>query len=145
LKDLTLEKLKAFDELFKKYKSNLILNLSDANIYADKKQIGTVLSNVINNAITNSPIESDIIINVKARGNEAIFDITNTNVSIPEEKLNHIFEPFVKIDESHTKKDHKGNGLGLYIVKQIMNKYNYDFGIINVENGVKFFFVGTNK
>ena len=145
LTDLVNEKLKSFDELFKKYKTNLILNFSPAFIYADKKQIGTVLSNVINNAITNSPIGSDILINVSQKGNEAIFDITNSNSSIPEEKIDHIFEPFIKIDESHTKKEHKGNGLGLYIVKQILNKFNYDFGIMNVKNGVKFFFVGSKK
>jgi len=145
LKDLVLEKLDGFNELFKKYNHKLTINLDDVNVYADKKQIGTVLSNVINNSITNSPESSEIIINIKKIGHEAIFDITNTNSSIPDEKLNHIFEPFVKIDESHQKKENKGNGLGLYIVKQILNRYNYDFGIINVDNGVKFYMICKNK
>jgi signal transduction histidine kinase len=111
-------------------------------MYADKTQISTVLSNVIQNAITNSIPNSDIIITVKKVGKEAIFEIINTNAQIPDDKINHIFEPFVKIDESHTKKDYKGNGLGLYIVKQILTKYGFDFGIVNVKNGVKFYFVG---
>ncbi|MCR5786322.1 MAG: HAMP domain-containing histidine kinase [Acholeplasmatales bacterium] len=145
LSKLVNDKVKAFEDLFIKYNQKLVLNTEEAFLYADKVQISTVLSNVIQNAITNSEPGSEIIINVKKIGKETIFDVTNTNAQIPENKINHIFEPFIKIDESHTKKDYKGNGLGLYIVKQILNKYNYEFGIINVVNGVKFYFIGKTK
>jgi len=145
LKDLVNEKIKSFNDLFQKYNHKLIVNLDDASIYADRDQISTVLSNVIQNAITNSPHGSEIIINIKKIGKETIFEITNTNVNIPEEKIAHIFEPFVKLDESHTKKEYKGNGLGLYITKQILSKFNFDYGIVNVENGVKFYFIALEK
>ena len=145
LKDLIEEKLKAFTDLFSKYNQKLYLDITDANIYADRLQISTVLSNVIQNAITNSPKGSEIYINLKKFGKETIFEIINTNVNIPENKLTNIFEPFVKVDESHTKKEYKGNGLGLYITKQILSKFNFDYGILNIDNGVKFYFIGVDK
>jgi len=146
LSDQVNSKINDFSDMIKKFNHKLTTNIeADVSISAVESQIGTVLSNSIQNAITYSPESSEIIISVKSVGNDSIFEIINTNVNIDETKLAHIFEPFTKVDESHTKKNYTGNGLGLYINKQILKKMNFDFGMINIENGVKFYFVGKKK
>lgn len=146
LSDQVNSKINDFSDMFKKFNHTIVTHIEpDTMICAIEDKIGTVLSNTIQNAITYSPKNSKIEINVKNVGNDSIYEIINYNVQIEDSKLSHIFEPFTKIDESHTKKNYTGNGLGLYINKQILTKLNFDYGIINVENGVKFFFIGHKK
>ena len=45
------------------------------------------------------------------------------------------------MDKSRTKKDDFGNGLGLYITKEILKKHNLEIDVLNVENGVKFYII----
>ena len=142
LKELILNKVNSFKEVILEYEHELVINLDECIINTDSKQLTTVLSNIINNAITNSPNGSKIVVNLINKENEFIIEVINSNSSIPQEKLDHIFNPFVKIDESHKRKNYTGNGLGLYIVKQILTKFKYDFGILNTVNGVKFFIIG---
>ena len=54
-------------------------------------------------------------------------------------KLNRIWNRFYKVDESRNRND-GGTGIGLSLVKAIMNNYGNDFGVINRDNGVEFFF-----
>ncbi len=142
LLDLINEKVNQFSDLIEKHKHTLILNTTSSIIKSNRKQLSLALSNILNNAITNSPLGSTIIINLVNLNNEFQIDITNSNAFIPEEKLATIFNPFVKVDISHKRKDYTGNGLGLYIVKQILTKLDYDYGILNTNQGVKFFIVG---
>ncbi len=145
LKELLDNKLDSFKDIISKYEHTLILDTTSSIITSDKTQIALALSNVINNAITNSPKNSTIKISLKDTKTEFQIEVTNSNASIPEEKLATIFNPFVKVDISHKKKDSTGNGLGLYIVKQILTKLNYDYGILNTNEGVKFFIVGKKN
>ncbi len=145
LKDILTDKLNSFKDIIEKHEHTLVTDITSSVITSDKTQIVLALSNVINNAITNSPKNSTIKISLKDTQTEFQIEVTNSNAYIPDEKLETIFNPFVKVDISHKKKDSTGNGLGLYIVKQILTKLNYDYGILNTSEGVKFFIVGKKN
>ena len=71
--------------------------------------------------------------------------VFNTGDNISEENISRIWNRFFKADESR-KRDDGGSGIGLSIVRAIMNNYGKDFGVVNKYNGVEFFFnIGVQK
>ena len=127
-------------KLFTKYKHTLYLNLaSNIKITADKEKITTAIKNLVLNAIIHSPENSNIYINIISNDEHEILEIINTGVTIAENDIKNIFKPFFQIDKSRTKRDDFGNGLGLYITSQILNKHNFQINVENIDNGVKFY------
>ena len=70
--------------------------------------------------------------------------VFNTGLPIPEEDLNHIWDKFYKVDKAHTR-EYGGNGIGLSIVKAIMESFHQEYGVKNYENGVEFWFTLDRK
>lgn len=106
----------------------------DVFIFSDEKLIKKVITNVVKNAITHSPHNEKIIINVKY--NE--LSVENTGVIIPQDQIGEIFNAFYRIDKSRNRKT-GGTGLGLYIVKTILDKHeNIRYTIENGEKSVIF-------
>ena len=112
-------------------------------VYADDFYIEQVINNYITNAIKYIKEingEKKIIISSEIRENEKIrIKIFNTGEPIKKEDLSRIWNRFYKVDEARTRTD-GGTGIGLSIVKAIMKNYKNDFGVINKENGVEFYF-----
>ena len=112
-------------------------------VYADDFYIEQVINNYITNAIKYIKEingEKKIIISSEIRENEKIrIKIFNTGEQIKKEDLSRIWNRFYKVDEARTRTD-GGTGIGLSIVKAIMKNYKNDFGVINKENGVEFYF-----
>ncbi|MBO6133756.1 MAG: HAMP domain-containing protein [Lachnospiraceae bacterium] len=65
--------------------------------------------------------------------------VFNTGSPIPEESIERLWDKFYKVDKARTR-EYGGSGIGLSIVKANMNALNHDFGVINYENGVEFWF-----
>jgi two-component system, OmpR family, sensor histidine kinase VanS len=63
--------------------------------------------------------------------------VLNTGSSIPEAELEKIFEPFYRLEKSRNRNT-GGSGLGLYIVKQILDIHSFPYRLSNEENGVLF-------
>lgn len=85
------------------------------------------------------PFEKEICVTVEQAGDNARVTVFNTGANIPEEDLSHIWEKFYKVDKARTRA-YGGSGIGLSIVKAIMNSMNQKYGVNNVENGVAFWF-----
>lgn len=136
---------KSIDELKTlalKYQQTLKIDMPDNIVVStDEKAIKKVVNNVFVNAITYSPENQTVEINVKEFKTEYVFEVINYGVMIPPEKIGNVFEPFFRVEESRNKKEDHGNGLGLYLVYEMLNKLGHDFGILNVQNGVKFYIV----
>ena len=66
-------------------------------------------------------------------------EVFNSGNPIPEEDLEKIWQRFYKVDKAHTR-EYGGNGIGLSIVKAIMESFHQDYGVQNYKNGVKFWF-----
>ncbi len=113
-------------------------------VYADEFYIEQVLTNYLTNAIKHVKQRDnvkEIIIstNINIEKNKIRISVFNTGDNIKEENLQRIWNRFYKVDESRNRQD-GGTGIGLSLVKAIMNNYELDYGVINKENGVEFYF-----
>lgn len=116
----------------------------EINIYADDFYIEQVLMNYVTNAIKNNKeIKGKKLIkitnDVDVDRNKVRVKVFNTGNNISEENMVRIWNRFYKEDSSRNRQD-GGTGIGLSIVKAIMNNYNNDYGIINKDDGVEFYF-----
>lgn len=111
-------------------------------VNADDFYIEQVVTNYFTNAIkhaNNVNGEKKISIKIEEKENKVRVSVFNTGNNIPEEHLNKIWGRFYKEDSSRNRND-GGTGIGLALVKAIMNNYRNDYGVINRENGVEFYF-----
>ena len=65
--------------------------------------------------------------------------VYNSGSHIPDEDLDQVWEKFFKVDKARTR-EYGGSGVGLSIVRAIMESFHQDFGVRNVEDGVEFWF-----
>ena len=70
--------------------------------------------------------------------------VFNTGENISKENLSRVWNRFFKADEARNRED-GGSGIGLSIVRAIMNNYGNDFGVENKDNGVEFYFEADMK
>ncbi len=132
--------------LILKYEKEIILLTNTSFKYTiNLNQFKRVLNNVLINAITYSPKGEKITINIIDNLTYKVLEIINYGINIPKNDIKKVFEPFYQVDKSRTKKQDYGNGLGLYIVKEILEKHHLDYGILNVNNGVKFYIIFPNE
>jgi len=114
------------------------------NVYADDFYIEQVITNYFTNAIKNiKEIDGKKLIKIsikkgKEQGKLRVC-VFNTGKNIDEENLNRIWTRFYKTDESRNRTK-GGTGIGLALVKAIMNKYNSKYGVVNKKDGVEFYF-----
>ncbi len=108
-------------------------------VWADEYQTEQVVRNYISNAFNH--LDGDRVVEVKIRveDGKARTSVFNTGAPIPEEDLDHIWDKFYKGDKAHTR-EYGGNGIGLSIVKAIMESFRQRYGVINYDNGVEFWF-----
>lgn len=111
---------------------------TDMVLYVNPNLWNKVLSNIIGNAVRHSPYSEDVFVTLQSSENGNTLVIENTGVSIPEADLRHMFTPFYRADKSRNKAT-GGNGLGLYIVKTILDLHGMTYLLRNTEQGVAFF------
>ncbi len=116
----------------------------EINVFADDFYIEQVITNYLTNAIKHveevdgkKSIVIENVVNVEK--NKVRIKVFNTGINIKEEDLTRIWNRFYKVDESRNRAD-GGTGIGLSFVKAIMSNYKNDYGVINKDNGVEFYF-----
>lgn len=124
------------------YESYLISYDVDDNIVVngDVKYITQAINNYISNAISHTKDNGKIEITLKAENQLATLTVFNEGEHITNENINSIWEPFFKSDKARTRNGKSNAGLGLYIVKTIVEKHSGTVDVNNVENGVEFRF-----
>lgn len=131
----------ASTELFFKQKDVLLHfeHYEPIYVWADEYLVEEVITNYISNALNH--VEGKRIIEVKLIKRQGVVRVAvfNTGKNIPKEDIDNIWIKFYKVDKARTR-EYGGNGIGLSIVKAIMNSLNRDFGVINRETGVEFWF-----
>ena len=108
-------------------------------VWADEFKIEEVLTNYLSNAINHTSGENVIQIHIDAEGAQARVRVFNTGAQIPEESIPNLWTKFYKVDKARTRA-YGGSGIGLSIVKAIMDAHNQECGVQNLENGVEFWF-----
>lgn len=96
------------------------LQLHAITIQADKDQLSQVWTNLLTNSIKFTPTRGAIIIEAIEKEHTIQVSITDNGIGIPQEERTEIFKPFHKVDKARNASV-KGNGLGLSIVKQIID------------------------
>lgn len=91
----------------------------DLKIIADNDRIEQVFVNLIENAIKYSAENSSIVVDCKQKDNRLVVSVKNDYEVIPREKLKTLFDKFTRIDDKTTRTT-RGTGLGLYIVKGLV-------------------------
>ena len=116
---------------------------ASCGVWADEYLIEEVVTNYISNALNHVEVDKmgkkSIEICVKECDNKVRISVFNTGKPIPEEDVERIWDKFYKVDKARTR-EYGGNGIGLSIVKAIMNSLNREFGVKNWDNGVEFWF-----
>lgn len=109
-------------------------------VNADKDLIHQVIYNLVDNAIKFNQPNGSIKFGLKTEGKFAVFTITNTGKGIPQKDLPHIFERFYKGDKARSGVKNS-TGLGLYIVKTIINSHAGTIRVSAKENEATSFIV----
>jgi len=92
-------------------------------VQADSQKIGWALSHLIDNGIKFTSSGGSVVVSVKREGeNLVIVSVTDTGIGIPPHRLNEVFETFHQLDGSSTR-HHGGTGLGLSLVRQIIEAH----------------------
>ena len=113
-------------------------------VCADDFYIEQVINNYFSNAIKNVEEVNGIKkIKIELKKSEeqgkVRISVFNTGKNIDDEELSRIWNRFYKVDASR-QRSNGGSGIGLSLVKAIMNKYQNQYGVENKENGVEFYF-----
>lgn len=109
-------------------------------VWGDEFRVEEVFMNYFTNAM--NYVQGDKIIDIKISRDErqrVKVSVFNTGNPIPEESVEHIWEKFYKVDKARTR-EYGGSGIGLSIVKVIMESMNQEYGVVNYDNGVEFWF-----
>lgn len=122
---------------------DLILGSKDYMVNADKGKIEQVVYNLLDNAIKFSHNDSVITMNVSDKNDKVFVGIKDTGIGIPKDSINKVWERFYKTDLSRGK-DKTGSGLGLPIVKDIIQAHGENINIVSTE-GVGTTFTFTLK
>lgn len=102
----------------------------------------TYLENAMNNFLINAKshtAENDrIYVSLRRDGDGVLFDVYNQGKSIAEEEIDRIWESFYRADKARVRTNENHSGLGLYIVKTIVEAHGGNCGVENVADGVRF-------
>ena len=108
-------------------------------VWSDEWKVEQVFRNYFSNALNHLENEKviDIRVSVDEEKGTARISVFNTGKQIPKEDIDQIWNKFYKVDKAHTR-ENGGNGIGLSIVKAIMDSHHQNCGVVNHENGVEF-------
>lgn len=111
----------------------------EIDVWADEFKIEEVVTNYISNAINHCEFDKVIEVKIQKETDIVRVSVFNTGQPIPEEDLDKIWQKFYKVDKARTR-EYGGSGIGLSIVKAIMESLHKECGVKNYDNGVEFWF-----
>lgn len=109
------------------------------DVWADEFKTEQVVRNYLTNAIHHVENEKRIEVRIRKVDDKARITVFNSGKPIPEEDIPKLWDKFYKVDKAHTR-EYGGNGIGLSIVKAIMESFHQKYGVRNFDNGVEFWF-----
>ena len=113
-------------------------------VWADEFKTEEVVTNYVSNALNH--LDGDKVVEIKLLKQENNVKVTvfNTGTPIPEADLPNLWNKFYKVDKARTR-EYGGSGIGLSIVKGIMEGMHQEYGVQNFDNGVEFWFTLDRK
>lgn len=113
---------------------------------ADKEKIQQCLFNIVGNAIKYTPEDGSVNVNLRGdRVGNVIIEVEDTGIGIPQNRVDHIFDRFYRVDEARARKT-GGTGLGLSIAQQIIHLHQGEiYAESEVDKGTKFTIILPQK
>ncbi len=119
------------DNYNSRYPGRFIEQISgDCRVVGDQLMLQMVVTNLLENAIKYSPADTPIQVSLSCRNGQALLEIADEGIGIPDEEKSQIFEKFYRVGSENTRRT-KGTGLGLYITKRIVLQHR---GQVSVRN-----------
>ncbi|MBQ4128892.1 MAG: HAMP domain-containing histidine kinase [Ruminococcus sp.] len=128
--ELTNEVIARFDGLVSSDEIKLNVN-GECNIFADKELMQRVVTNLVDNAIRYKDENTDITVNIEDKA----LSVSNICSNITKEDVKHLTEPYYKVEKNRRA---DGNGLGLSIVKSIVDLHGYKLDITLNDSKITF-------
>ena len=137
--------LRSMQVLFEQKDVKLVYDVQEpVYAWANEFKMEQVLNNYISNALNHVDGEKIIKITIQRQDGHVRAGVFNTGKPIPEEDVGRIWDKFYKVDKARTR-EYGGSGVGLSIVKAIMESMHQQYGVINYDNGVEFWFELDDK
>lgn len=111
-------------------------------VRADEDRLEQIMFNLLDNALRYTPTGGEIHIIVKREGKWAKVFVNDSGVGIPDEHLPHVFDRFYRVDESRARQN-GGSGIGLTIVKRLVEAHNGEIRVKSDGQGKGASFVFT--
>ncbi len=108
---------------------NLLLDLDEIQLFTDKGMFEIVVNNLISNAVKFT--KNEIFISLKNEKNFVVLKVKDNGIGMNEEVGNHIFDKFYQGETSHSV---EGNGLGLALVKKVIDILGGEISVTSEEN-----------
>jgi signal transduction histidine kinase len=140
LVDLIRNKLQSVEILAQQKEARITYHGGDSvSVWGDEFKIEEILTNYLSNALNHIDGERRIEVTVRENSETVRVSVFNTGEPIPEEDIDRIWDKFYKVDKARTR-EYGGSGVGLSIVKAIMESHHQKYGVQNHEDGVEFWF-----
>src|SRR5262249_50793672 len=118
LKEVGLRVLTSFEEVGRTTRHSIVIVGDHVSVYADPVRLEQIVSNLLDNALKNTPPRGRIEISVSAEATDGVLRIRDTGVGIDADMLPRIFDLFVQANQTFDRSE-GGLGLGLTIVKRL--------------------------
>lgn len=138
IKDLLEEVCSAFENKLEENKLTLIKNIFNFTVNADFKKVEQVLINFVSNAVKYTKEEGSIYIRTEDYDKEKIIIFVENEGEIPQEDIDNIWNRYYRTEKSEN--PFQGSGLGLEIVRNILELHKSIYGVKNANGRVQFFF-----
>ena len=119
-----------FEDAWEKKELNIETDIEDdVRIRSDSELLSLVWNNLISNAVKFTPRGGTVGVRLKTEGDQVVVSVSDTGCGIKPEVGQHIFEKFYQGDTSHAT---QGNGLGLALVKRVVDIFSGEIGVQSV-------------
>ncbi len=136
LSNFIIDRVTAFEDLFTQKDLTVEQSISpEVYILGDMQLLQKALDNLLGNAAAYSGAGNQVLIKLWKETETTTLTIENTGAHIPDEAISKLFEPFYRVDQSRNRQT-GGTGLGLYIVKTILDLHGAKIEIANTIQGV---------
>ena len=136
LSNFIIDRITVFEDLFMQKDLTVEQSISpEIYILGDMQLLQKALDNLLGNAAAYSGAGNQVLIKLWKETETTTLTIENTGAYIPDEAISKLFEPFYRVDQSRNRQT-GGTGLGLYIVKTILDLHGAKIEITNTIQGV---------
>lgn len=138
LSELVQEQLEQDEALFEQRGLRLRVSLSDGvPVLGERALLGRAVENLLSNAAHYSPAGAEVRVSTRMRDSRPVLTVENTRAHLSEADIPHLFEAFYRAEQSRNRRT-GGSGLGLYLVRMILQRCHAVCTACNTPEGVCF-------